>query len=159
RLAESRQEAPVLLRHARHYVGACARWYDGSPARTRLLVDCDNLLSAHRRAVAASRAGEDVAPLAVRSALALLPLLRAKGPWVLAEAVLEAGADIARGSSIEPSLRIEALSALGAALAGQGLAVEAARCLEEALAEAEGQGDGTAAETVRAELAGALADL
>jgi predicted ATPase len=133
----------AILRHARHYAstgGAWAESYDAGGSREALawlVRETDNLLAAHRRIL--SRGAPEV-ELALRTALALDPVLAAVGPGTLRVGLLDAALAAAQHVA-PPDLRVRALQARADAHRLLGHVAEATADAQAALELATRHGD------------------
>jgi predicted ATPase len=155
RLRDHGEPDDVAARHARYYLEAAGEWaskvdsHGGVEARARLALELDNLTAVHQWALARAkdpatswetrtRAGED----ALRAALAMIPILSARGPRGADLAPIDAALTCAP-QGIEPGLRWRALLARCDVLRVQGRLPEALLDAEKALAGARETGDST----------------
>ena len=163
RLAISGGREAAERRHAEHYVGAgreLSQRIDegGVDARKQLAFEVDNLVAAHRRALAAPRA-KDGAARALRACLCLEPIMSTRGPFrffvrLVDEALAAHDADgrlpadtssrFARSGSVDGAdaeTVCRAHLARGVVLRSQGTPARAKADLEKALAGATALGD------------------
>lgn len=172
-LADEGGEEAAARRHARHYIelgeallrGAVGP--GGASARQMLERERENLLAAHRRALAAARArsgegdgdGADdgdgkgrPADDALRAALVLDEILSSRGPLDAHLALLEETVDAGARAGADPRLLARALEARGRSRRAAGRVAEAKGDLDQALALALAAADREAEARVRASL-------
>ncbi|HEX4514299.1 MAG TPA: tetratricopeptide repeat protein, partial [Polyangiaceae bacterium] len=116
RLRESGGEESALDRHARYFADAGARWAkaaargDATEPRNRIAVELENLLGAHRHALArASLRTSGMATTAFTLLRPIAELLKRRGPLDLLLSLLDATLVDAISSQTDPSLVGEAL--------------------------------------------------
>jgi predicted ATPase len=161
RLADAGEVSATATRHASHYLRVCATWseqvdaHGGDEARRRLEEEAGNLLAVHRRALASDERSGLGARQAVEAALALEPILSARGPHVRRVELLGSALALA-GSSLEPVLRARGIAARAQALRMVGRMSESIADYELAASMADGAGDRKLLGRIWAGLAGTL---
>jgi predicted ATPase/Tfp pilus assembly protein PilF len=159
--AHAAERAGAMARHAAWFLELGARAAHDAEgagavqARLVLAEEAENLLAVHRRARrgVVHGAGRLGAPQALDAALALMPLLSARGPLAMALQLVDEALD---ESALDAPRLARALSARGRMLRRLGRAPEAVESCARARTAAEGAGDPQLSATVSIDLAGAL---
>ncbi len=162
RLPEDRRAA-VEQRHAAHYLALAEEWSQsahrrgGGESMARLSLELDNLLAVHEHALSMQPLTATAVELALRTALALDPLLGSWGPVDTHLLLLDASLDAANAvEGIDERHRVRALRARAEARRFQGVTDEALGDLELARALADSIGDAAGKASVLTALATAL---
>lgn len=146
RLEESGGTAGAVARHTAWYLRAAGEWaagvetHGGMERRRRLGVERENVEAVLERAVAATRS-RDAATTALRAAVALDPILTARGPLSAHLANLDAAIGAADGMAVLPATLAAALLARGRTRRLRGRVPEALSDLGRALVEARKSAD------------------
>jgi serine/threonine protein kinase/tetratricopeptide (TPR) repeat protein len=139
KLEASGNVASTSRRHGDYYLATCEAWSDqangpnGIEMRDLLLMERENLLAVHQRALETTPADGTLAAMALRAILCLDPLLSTRGPFGEHVQLLDHALRAVETSDVPADLVARALQARGEARRTRGLLAEATADFERAL--------------------------